>query len=57
MFSTVVRFFKGSMLAAVLLAGLVGLAAGGALVLAGSHFVSTTSERTADDQGQSQEQA
>jgi hypothetical protein len=54
MFSTVVRFFKGSMLAAVLLAGLVGLAAGGALVLAGSHFVSTMSERTADDQGQSQ---
>jgi hypothetical protein len=52
MITSVVRFFKGSMLAAVLLAGLVGLAAGGALVLAGSHFVSSTSQQAANDQGQ-----
>lgn len=54
MFSAVVQLFKGSMLVAVLVAGLVGLAAGGALVLAGTHIVSTTSQPAADEQGQGQ---
>jgi hypothetical protein len=51
MFSSAIQFIRGSMLAAVLLAGLVGLAAGGALVIAGTHFASTTTELAAT-QGQ-----
>jgi uncharacterized protein HemX len=51
MFSSVIQFFKGSVLAAMLLAGVVGLAAGGALVTVGTHLASTTTQQTAT-QGQ-----
>ena len=55
LFTSVVRFFSSSRLALALLAGLVGLAAGGSLAVAGIHLASTThqipSASTPGDQG------
>ena len=53
--TSAVRFFSTSKLALALLAGLVGLAAGGSLAVAGIHLASTThqtpSASTPGDQG------
>jgi hypothetical protein len=42
LFTSAVRFFSGSRLALSLLAGVVGLAAGGSLAVAGIHIASTS---------------
>ncbi len=44
--TSVVGFFNASKLALALLAGAVGVAAGGGLVVATTHFVSTNSQQT-----------
>ena len=53
--TSAVRFFSSSRLALALLAGVVGLAAGGSLAVAGIHLASTThqipSASTPGDQG------
>jgi hypothetical protein len=55
LFTSAVRFFSSSRLALALLAGVVGLAAGGSLAVAGIHLASTThqtpSASTPGDQG------
>ncbi len=57
--ASVVRFFSTSKLALALLAGAVGLAAGGSLAVATIHLASTTTQQTTatapqGDQGQAQ---
>ena len=53
--TSAVRFFSSSRLALALLAGVVGLAAGGSLAVAGIHLASTTNQTpsasTPDGQG------